>query len=114
VAQTGTLQPSTLQAQAAQLEGANYAPAPAPRPVAALTPEAPRAPAARDRGPRGPFEIQIGAYGDSAEAERRMATARQRAGGMLDAYRGVAIPVQNGKLYRARFRGFDATAANAT
>ena len=45
-----------------------------------------------------------------------MAAARERAGGMLDAYRGVAIPVQSGasKLYRARFRGFDATAANDT
>ena len=102
VAQTGALQPSTLQAQAAQLEGADYAPAPAPRPVAALAPEAPRAPAARNRGARGPFEIQIGAYGDSAEAERRMAAARQRAGGMLDAYRGVAIPVQNGSSCIAR------------
>ncbi len=45
-----------------------------------------------------------------------MAAARERAGGMLDAYRGVAVPVQSGasKLYRARFRGFDATAANDT
>jgi D-alanyl-D-alanine carboxypeptidase len=110
VAQTGALQPSTLQAQAAQIEAGN---APAPRPVAALAPDAPRTAPARARGSRGPFEIQIGAYGDSAEAERRMAAARQRAGGMLDAYHGVAIPVQNGKLYRARFRGFDATAANA-
>jgi D-alanyl-D-alanine carboxypeptidase len=113
VPETGALQPSTLQAQAAQLEG-DYAPAPAPRPVAALTREAPRTPAARTPGARGPFEIQIGAFGDSAEAERRMAAARQRAGGILDAYRADAIPVQNGKLYRARFRGFDATAANAT
>jgi D-alanyl-D-alanine carboxypeptidase len=111
VPETGALQPSTLQAQAAQLEASN---APAPRPVAALAPEAPRTTPPRARGSRGPFEIQIGAYGDSAEAERRMAAARQRAGGMLDAYHGVAIPVQNGKLYRARFRGFDATAANAT
>ena len=114
VPETGALQPSTLQAQAAQLEGANYAPAPAPRPVAALAPETPRAPAARNRGARGPFEIQIGAFGDSAEAERRMAAARQRAGGMLDPYRAVAMPVQGGKLYRARFRGFDASAANTT
>jgi D-alanyl-D-alanine carboxypeptidase len=116
VPETGALQPSTLQAQAAQLEGANYAPAPAPRPVAALAPETPRAPAARNRGARGPFEIQIGAFGDSAEAERRMAAARQRAGGILDPYRSVAIPVQSGstKLYRARFRGFDASAANHT
>ena len=42
------------------------------------------------------------------------ALVRDYAGGLLDAYSGVAIPVQNGKLYRARFRGFDATAANAT
>ncbi len=112
VPETGALQPSTLQAQAAQLEAAGGEP-PAPRPVAALAPERPRAPAAR---PRGPFEIQIGAFGDSAEAERRMAAARERAGGMLDPYRGVAVPVQSGagKLYRARFRGFDATAANDT
>jgi D-alanyl-D-alanine carboxypeptidase len=102
VPETGALKPSTLQAQAAALEQVEPAPAPVP---------APRQVAARS-APGGPFEIQIGAYGDSAEAERRMAAARERAGGLLDAYRGVAIPVQNGKLYRARFRGFDATAAN--
>ncbi len=90
--------------------------APAPRPVAALAPEAQGTSAAGARGSRGPFEIQIGAYGDSTEAERRMASARQRAGGMLDPYQAVAVPVQSGasKLYRARFRGFDATAANDT
>ena len=102
VPETGALKPSTLQAQAAALEQVEPAPAPVP---------APRQVAARS-APGGPFEIQIGAYGDSAEAERRMTAARERAGGLLDAYRGVAIPVQNGKLYRARFRGFDATAAN--
>ena len=120
VPETGTLQagpglpPSTLQAQAEQLEGGRMTPA--PRPVAALAPEAPRAPATRSRGSRRPFEIQIGAFGDSAEAERRMAAARQRAGGMLDSYQAVAVPVQSGasKLYRARFRGFEATAANDT
>jgi D-alanyl-D-alanine carboxypeptidase len=102
VPETGALKPSTLQAQAAALEQVEPAPAPVP---------APRQVAARS-APGGPFEIQIGAYGDSAEAERRMTAARERAGGLLDAYSGVAIPVQNGKLYRARFRGFDATAAN--
>jgi D-alanyl-D-alanine carboxypeptidase len=120
VPDTGTLQggpglpPSTLQAQAEQLEGGRMAPA--PHPVAALAPEAPRAPAKRSRPSRGPFEIQIGAFGDSVEAERRMAAARQRAGGMLDSYQAVAVPVQSGasKLYRARFRGFEATAANDT
>lgn len=111
VPETGALQPSTLQAQAAQLEAGNEPPA--PRPLAALAPEKSNAPAARARGP---FEIQIGAFGDAAEAERRMAAARERAGGILDSYRSVAMPVQSGasKLYRARFRGFDATAANDT
>jgi D-alanyl-D-alanine carboxypeptidase len=104
VPETGALKPSTLQAQAAALERVEPAPAPVP---------AARQVAARS-APRGPFEIQIGAYADSAEAERRMAAARERAAGLLDAYSGVAIPVQNGKLYRARFRGFDATAANTT
>jgi D-alanyl-D-alanine carboxypeptidase len=35
---------------------------------------------------------------------------------MLDPYQAVAVPVQSGasKLYRARFRGFEATAANDT
>jgi D-alanyl-D-alanine carboxypeptidase len=120
VPETGTLQsgpglaPSTLQAQAEQLGGGRAAPA--PRPVGAVEPSPARAPAQHSRGARGPFEIQIGAYGDSAEAERRMTAARQRAGGMLDPYRAVAMPVQSGssKLYRARFRGFDATAANET
>jgi D-alanyl-D-alanine carboxypeptidase len=102
VPETGALQPSTLQAQAAHLES-TQAP-PAPQPVVA------------HNAPRGAFEIQIGAFGDSAEAERRMSAARQSAGGRLDAYSGVAMPVQTGasKLYRARFRGFDASAANAT
>jgi D-alanyl-D-alanine carboxypeptidase len=45
-----------------------------------------------------------------------MAAARQRAGGLLDPYHAIAIPVRNGsgQLYRARFRGFDATAAAST
>ena len=42
-----------------------------------------------------------------------MAAARQQAGGILDEYRSVAMPVQSGnnKLYRARFRGFVASTA---
>ena len=57
VPETGALQPSTLQAQAAQLEAGNEPPD--PRPLAALAPEKPRAAVARSRGP---FEIQIGAF----------------------------------------------------
>jgi D-alanyl-D-alanine carboxypeptidase len=96
------LQPSTLQAQAAALERGS----PSPRP------QQPQAAAP----PRGPFEIQIGAYSDSADAERHMDSARRRAASLLGAYPAVAVPVQKGgsKLYRARFRGFDATAAAST
>ncbi|WP_424956707.1 D-alanyl-D-alanine carboxypeptidase [Hyphomicrobium sp. 1Nfss2.1] len=106
VPETGALRPSTLAAQAAHLERVQD---PTPAPAARLAP----APAVQSSA-RGGFEIQIGAYGDSAEAEKRISAARQRAGGMLDAYRAVAIPVQGGKLYRARFQGFTSTAANDT
>ena len=63
------------------------------------------------RDARGGFEIQIGAFSDSAEAERNMASARQRAGGVLDSYSAVAVPAQKGasQSYRARFNGFDAS-----
>ena len=118
VPETGALRPSTLQEQAAHLERGPVAATPPPTQVAAVAPSRPvAAPAAsKRRSARGAFEIQIGAYGDAAEAERRMSAARQQAGGMLDGYHTAAIAVQSGggKLYRARFRGFDATAANET
>jgi len=113
--------PSTLQAQAEALGG----PAdPQPKPIttsANAEPQAearaeptakPKAPQA-SREPRGGFEIQIGAFSDSAEAERNMASARQRAGGLLNSYSAVAVPAQkgSGQVYRARFKGFDASAA---
>jgi D-alanyl-D-alanine carboxypeptidase len=67
-------------------------------------------------GASGPFQIQIGAYIAPADAEYQMAHARERSGGLLDPYRAVAIPVQNGRrqLYRARFQGFERTAAYST
>lgn len=114
VPQTGALRPSTLQEQAAHIERAQ-AVAPAPEPIAVPASRPVPAPAPRIAAvARGGFEIQIGAFGDSAEAERRMSAVRQKAGGMLNDYGSVAVPVQGGKLYRARFRGFDATAANET
>jgi D-alanyl-D-alanine carboxypeptidase len=98
--------PSTLDAQAAALERA------AP-PAPAVAQDRPRQAAAT---PAGPFAIQIGAYNDSADAERHMDAARQRAAGLLDPYAAVAVPFRKGssQLYRARFRGFDATAATNT
>jgi D-alanyl-D-alanine carboxypeptidase len=106
------LPPSTLQAQAAAIESrAPSAPAPA-------SPVPQDAPAQREAAitPSGPFAIQIGAYGNSADAEQHMDAARQRSGGLLDPYPAVAVPFRkgNGQLYRARFRGFDAAAATST
>jgi D-alanyl-D-alanine carboxypeptidase len=97
------LPPSTLQAQAAALARNNALPQNHPSQTGAAT-------------PRGPFEIQIGAYNDAADAERYMDTARRRASALLGPYPAVAIPVKKGgsKLYRARFRGFEATAAADT
>jgi D-alanyl-D-alanine carboxypeptidase len=114
--------PSTLQAQAEALGGP--ADPPAQQPIttgATVEPRAESRPQPRaepkprqvSREANGAFEIQIGAFSDSAEAERNMASARQRAGGVLDSYSAVAVPAQKGasRIYRARFRGFDATAA---
>jgi D-alanyl-D-alanine carboxypeptidase len=98
--------PSTLEAQAEALTRGDKAAA-----DAAAQSEPQKRVAAREA--RGAFEIQIGAYSNTVEAERNLTAARQRAGGRLDPYEAVAVPLQSGasQLYRARFRGFDATAA---
>ncbi len=105
---TSALPLSTLQAQAATLERRAAAPAPPPQ----------DRPAQREaaRAPSGPYAVQIGAYSDSADAEQHMDAARQRAGGLLDPYYAVAVPFRNGssRLFRARFRGFDAAEATST
>jgi len=102
------LAPSTLQAQAAALPRASSATQQA-RPQTEPTANA-AAPAS------GPFQIQIGAYIAPADANRQITLARQRSGGLLNSYRAVAVPVQNGRrqLYRARFQGFERTAAYST
>ncbi len=105
------LPPSTLQAQAAALESSTPLPADAAPQNTAPQDRAPQREASRT--PAGPFAIQIGAYSDSADAEQHMDAARQRAGGLLDSYHAVAVPFRKGasQLYRARFRGFDASEA---
>ncbi len=106
------LPPSTLQGQAEALAGG--APQAAPARTASLRgEEAARVPATEAGGP---FEIQIGAYGDPSDAKQHMAAVRQRVGSLLDPYPAVAVPVQQGsnQFYRARFRGFDKTAAAST
>jgi D-alanyl-D-alanine carboxypeptidase len=101
------LPPSTLQAQADAIDGGTGATG-----AVSPAPSSPTTTAAR----AGPFAIQIGAYGDSNEAEQHMAAARQSAGGRLDRYSAVAVPVRkgSGQFYRARFSGFEANAAAST
>jgi D-alanyl-D-alanine carboxypeptidase len=115
VPETGALQPSTLGEQAAHIERGQAVP-PAPEPIAAAPPRNASAPVRTATAARGGFEVQIGAFGDEAEAAQRMAAARKRAGSLLDGYGAVAVPVKSGsgKLYRARFQGFSANSANET
>jgi D-alanyl-D-alanine carboxypeptidase len=103
--------PSTLQEQAQQL-----AMLAAPAGMAGLSaPVAAAAAPAPVTAPSG-FQIQIGAYSSSAEAEKAMTSALERATSVLASARPFTTPAQQGgrRLFRARFYGFDAkTAANA-
>ena len=106
--------PSTLQQQAAALDGTST-PKAAPPPVQFA--QANAAASFRLAGPvtapQGGVQIQIGAYASQADAERQLATTRERVGGLLNSYQAVALPVQTSgrALYRARYAGFDAQTA---
>jgi D-alanyl-D-alanine carboxypeptidase len=56
----------------------------------------------------GAYEIQIGAFQSQSEAERRLATARARAGDALGTCTPMTHEVKQGErtLYRARYAGF--------
>jgi D-alanyl-D-alanine carboxypeptidase len=134
--------PSTLQAQLASFasEGSNQPnslgaasekpalqtavadlPAPMPVPVSTgtsrnLSRSSSPAPLAAAPPVSPGFQVQIGVYGSTSDAERAMAAAKTKAGHVLAASSPVAIPITKGEkqLYRARFAGFDsASAANA-
>ena len=57
--------------------------------------------------------MQIGVYESPTEAERAMAAAKSKAGGVLDESATLAVPITKGdkQLYRARFAGFDSASA---
>lgn len=61
----------------------------------------------------GAVQIQIGAYNSAADAEKRIASARQQAGDLIGASpaAAVAVTVAGKQMYRARFSGFDAARA---
>ncbi len=62
------------------------------------------------------FQIQVGAYATSVEAERQLASIKSRASTLLQARTTLALPVRKGdrQLFRARFAGFDANGAAST
>ena len=63
----------------------------------------------------GAFQIQVGAFHSQTEAERQLATIRERAGGLLLNRAAVTTPLRQGDktLYRARYAGFEAQATAA-
>ena len=131
--------PSSLQAQADRIERGEpaaaglVAAAPADMTgrmgafaVPSLAQRPPRAEPAPAAGPARPARpaggsgasgvtIQVGAYTSEAEAERRLAAARDRAGGHLAGARTRTQAVQSGErqLWRARFVGLDERTAAA-
>lgn len=64
----------------------------------------------------GGFEVQIGAFASTADAERALIAARGAAGGLLVAYPARTVPIakDNRVYYRARFGGFDGPVAAST
>ena len=81
--------------------------------AAAAWPRAASSLRARRRLSRAGFQIQIGAFQSAAEADRKLAAVRERAGGLLAGGTPVTLPVQQGQksFFRARYSGFDASAA---
>lgn len=109
--------PSTLQLQAVLLTPAS-ATAPAAGPAWHLEGPAGETPAANASAPAAAagYQIQIGAYSNAAEAERRMSEARSRAANLLDGHASLTAPSQatGRSLFRARFAGFDQLEASET
>jgi D-alanyl-D-alanine carboxypeptidase len=116
--------PSTLEHQAANLSRGE---APAATQIRPSPPHAQAVAPVRAAAPRktpaeakttasaaaGTFHIQIGAYQSQAEAEKRLASARELAPGVLANRAPVTTQVKQGDklFFRARYAGFEAKAA---
>lgn len=103
------LPPSTLGAQAAALDGRSQPVPPSPsqgRMGAGVTQVA---------SSSGAAAIQIGAYTNATDAERQIASIRQRAGDLVGRAPGAAIAAEaSGRtVYRARFTGYDVESASS-
>jgi D-alanyl-D-alanine carboxypeptidase len=60
--------------------------------------------------------VQVGAYTNPGEAERRLGVVKQRAASLLDGYAPVTTTFQKDETqwYRARFAGFSKQGAQST
>jgi D-alanyl-D-alanine carboxypeptidase len=107
------LPPSTLNAQASAL-GARSNPPPAQVQYRQERRQQGRVTAVRASA--GNYEVQIGAYGSIAEAQRALNSVQDRASRLLAGSASVTHPVmKNGhQIFRARFAGFDADRAAST
>jgi D-alanyl-D-alanine carboxypeptidase len=115
--------PSTLEAQAANL-ARGEPPVAAPSWQQAIVPSRPAAaarkpvevaaaPVAPASAAAGSFHIQIGAYQSQAEAEKRLASARELAPGLLANRTPITTQFKQGDkvFFRARYAGFESKAA---
>jgi D-alanyl-D-alanine carboxypeptidase len=109
---TGDLRTPAPPAKAPVLAKAAPAPEAADEDAGAATAPRPTVVAAAGAGP---FQIQVGAYQTQGEAERQLATVRERAGAVLGAYPAHMTQVKLGPktFFRARYVGFDAHATAA-
>lgn len=107
------LPPSTLNAQASALGGRSIH---APEPAQYRQERQPRGRATPVRVSGGNYEVQIGAYGSIAEAQRALNSVQDRASRLLAGSASVTHPVmKNGhQIFRARFAGFNADRAAST
>lgn len=114
--------PSSLQEQLSTILASNRPammdePAPQHTPPASKPAAAPAAVAdLRGTHVEGTHLIQIGAYNSADEAERHLATVRDKATTVLAGAAGVTEPITRGqrRYYRARFAGFDSAKATST
>jgi D-alanyl-D-alanine carboxypeptidase len=102
--------PGILGTLPVQRASAESEPAPASAPVAFPPLAAQRAAVSRSG-----WMIQLGAFGDEAEAKQRLRSAQSMAHGLLASADGFTERVVKGskELYRARFAGFDKEKAEA-
>jgi D-alanyl-D-alanine carboxypeptidase len=97
--------PSTLDAQSKTVQ-----PSPQSEPAVHRASAGASQPAAA-----GGYEVQIGAFGSSAEAQRALATVQDRAGKLLAGMASVTHPAMKSgrQIFRARFAGFNAEGATS-